>query len=58
MPGRGFKCTKCGYAIRKYALFCPKCRSKLEEEVEGDLERALGNLARKYLKLIERKKHE
>ena len=48
--GRGSKCPKCGYELRKYAIQCPKCRtSLLPQPRESD-----ADLARRYLKLLDK----
>lgn len=52
MPERGTKCPKCGYVIRKYAISCPKCRTRL---IKGESD---SDLAARYLKMLQEEKNE
>ena len=50
MPEKGFKCPMCGYVLRKWAVSCPKCRTKLGD----DLDEELTSLASKHLKRMKK----
>ena len=52
MPAKGTVCPKCGYVLGKWAVSCPRCRTRFED-VEEDVSLALARVARKQLEKLE-----
>jgi len=53
---KGDVCPKCGYVFRKWAVQCPKCRTRIT--TPSNKKEQLEELARRFLRKMEEHKDE